>query len=167
MHRCNVIFLKPKNFFPSTYVCPPPQSPTLIFLLWGIHMERYRDGAINNRTKGQREKVRERHLIEERGFFSFFFCRRLSLQFLCFFFRFAEHLSGSKTSQTEGENHKSMIFPLVSFFISPFQLSPQQLCWRNSTFWFSAHWLLLKHQQHKTLTIFILVEISFLLPNYD
>lgn len=60
------------------YTCLPTPPPLLIFLLWGIYLECYTDGAINNRTKGQWEKVRQ--LIEERFFW------RFSLQFLCFFF---------------------------------------------------------------------------------
>lgn len=124
VHQCNVLFLNQK-FFLSIYLSTHPPPPLLIFLLWGIYLECYTDGAINNRTKGQWEKVRQ--LIEERNIFL-----KVLFTILVFLFHFAEHLSWSKTSQTEGENHKSMIFPSFHFSFPPFQLSLQQLCQRSS-----------------------------------
>lgn len=60
----------------------------------------------------------ERHLIEE-GQVLFFFLPKALFTVLVFLFRFAEHRGCSKTSQTEGENHKSMIFSARFIFHFP------------------------------------------------
>lgn len=147
VHRCDALFLNPQKIpsfpFQHTHLHPAPSNiPPM-----GHSLGTFRRWSDKQQNKGS-ERESERETPDRReemlGFFCFFL-PKARFTVLVFLFRFAEHLGGSKTSQTEGENHKSMIsfpprfifhFPLFNYLfnsyageapLSDFQLTDSSL----------------------------------------
>lgn len=175
VHWRNALFLNQKKIlssFPHKHASSPSSTPTLNIPSLGHSLGTFRRWSDKQQNKGsESESVRERHLIEARKgcFLGVFFAKGTLYSSCVSFFALLNISVGAKhPRQREKITSRWFLFsPSFHFSFHPFQLSPQQLCRRSTAFWFSAHWLLLKHQQPKKSTVLIPVEISFQLPSYD